>query len=179
MTDLNSVYGDLGGMYDQMMQMEHMTNQKPPIEPIQKNQEPMYMPLPPPPSQPPSQPQPQDHQLPLPQPIVFAPSRPSYQSQPQAPPQPQYNHDLAFVQQQNMNTVTMIDKFSSKKKEVFKMLMYSLVIVIALGIHSACDVFLKRYITANDFPESKEYIVRALYPAIILGLMWTLKVFYK
>jgi hypothetical protein len=74
---------------------------------------------------------------------------------------------------------SILDRFSLKRREVLKLLTFAFVIVIALGIHSVCDVFLKRYISGNDFPESKEYLIRAAYPVLAFAVMWSLKVFYK
>lgn len=101
----------------------------------------------------------------------------SQQQQQQSQSNRYYNTDV-INQQQQINT-SLVDKFSAKKRDVIKLLMFSLVIVIALGIHSALDTMVKRYISVNEFTDQKEYMVRFMYPVTAFIVLWCLKVFNK
>lgn len=72
-----------------------------------------------------------------------------------------------------------IDKLFSKKKELIKLLQFSLIVILALSVHGIVDYYLKEFIEKNDFSDSRVFIIRLLYPLSILFLLWNLKIFIK
>lgn len=72
-----------------------------------------------------------------------------------------------------------IDKLFSKKKELIKLLQFSLIVILALSVHGIVDLYLKDFIENNDFSDSRVFIIRLLYPLFVLFLLWNLKIFIK
>lgn len=81
----------------------------------------------------------------------------------------------ANIQQQS----TYIDKLFAKKKELLKIIQFSLIIVLAMSIHFIIDYYLKYYIKNNDLTFERELIIRLIYPISIIFIIWNLKTFLK
>jgi hypothetical protein len=79
------------------------------------------------------------------------------------------------IQQQS----TYIDKLFAKKKELLKIIQFSLIIVLAMSIHFIIDYYLKYYIKNNDLTFERELIIRLIYPISIIFIIWNLKTFLK
>ena len=80
---------------------------------------------------------------------------------------------------QNGSGPGYFDKLFSKKKEFFKLLQWVLIIVLAISIHFVIKHYLKQYISSNDLSPERETILRFLYPAGILFILWNLRIFTK
>lgn len=72
-----------------------------------------------------------------------------------------------------------IDKLFSKKKELLRVIQFSLIIVLALSLHFIIDHYIKYYIKNNDFTFERELIVRMLYPVAVLFVLWNMKAFLR
>ena len=125
--------------------------------------------------------QPQLHQPQLPQ--------PQHQHPPQLhQPQPFYQNDQQYQQYQharppsfqppNMNNlVKTLDKTLDKtckrvSVDSIKLIVLTLVILIALGFHSAIERMLGNFITSVDWSPDREMFMRIVYPAVTVLALW-------
>lgn len=114
-------------------------------------------------------------------------------------PQPQdikpiINNDINKIQEQRLimalndykkrkdetkYSESYLDKLFNKKKEIIKILQFSLIIVLGLSIHYFIDYYLKDYINNNDYSFERQLFIRLLYPLAIIFVLWNIKVFLK
>jgi len=87
--------------------------------------------------------------------------------------------DQNYNQNQNQNQPSYFDKLFSKKKELGKILQFTLIIVLGLSIHYLIDHYLMNYISNHDMSFERQLFLRVLYPVGILFVLWNLKVFIK
>jgi hypothetical protein len=80
---------------------------------------------------------------------------------------------------ENSKNNNYIDKMLSKKKDVMKLLVISFVFLLAMSLHSVIEFYLRKYLEENVLGAGKELLVRLLYPASILLILWNMKVFNK
>ena len=73
----------------------------------------------------------------------------------------------------------LYDRFVSKKKDVFKLLGIALTVLLAISVHFAMGDLIKSYLRNNDFSHNKEVMIKFTYPAVVLLMLWCLKVFNK
>lgn len=81
----------------------------------------------------------------------------------------------ANMQQQS----SYLDKLFAKKKDVLKIIQFSLIIVLAMSIHFIIDHYLKYYIKNNDLTFERELIIRLIYPLSIIFIIWNFKTFLR
>lgn len=81
----------------------------------------------------------------------------------------------ANMQQQS----SYLDKLFAKKKDVLKIVQFSLIIVLAMSIHFIIDHYLKYYIKNNDLTFERELIIRLIYPLSIIFIIWNFKTFLR
>lgn len=81
----------------------------------------------------------------------------------------------ASIQQQS----GYIDKLFSKKKDLLRVIQFSLIIVLALSLHFVIDHYIKHYLKNNDFTFERELIIRLLYPVAVIFVLWNMKVFLR
>lgn len=67
------------------------------------------------------------------------------------------------------------DVLGSKKKDMLKLVVLSMMILLALSLHSLVSFCMKDFIAASDITFRQEVGIRALYPLIVLFLLWNLK----
>lgn len=77
------------------------------------------------------------------------------------------------------NSESIIDRYASKKKDVFKLINISLSVLLAISIHFVVVDIVKTYIRNNDFTYNKETWIKCMYPISVLLIMWSFKVFNK
>ena len=80
--------------------------------------------------------------------------------------------------EQNKNN-GYVDKLLSKKKDLIKLVTISFVILFAISLHYLVDFYLKKYFEENILGAGKEFLLRALYPAAVVFLLWNIKAFYR
>lgn len=74
---------------------------------------------------------------------------------------------------------TYFEKLSNKKKDLGKLIQFTLIIVLGLSIHYLIDYYLNNYISNSDFSFERKLILRLLYPLSVLFILWNLKVFVR
>lgn len=77
------------------------------------------------------------------------------------------------------NSESIIDRYASKKKDVFKLINISFSVLLAISIHFVVVDIVKTYIRNNDFTYNKETWIKCMYPISVLLIMWSFKVFNK
>ncbi len=93
-----------------------------------------------------------------------------------------HQHEMAIREQQSvrqqseLNEPGYIDKLIVKKRDLLKIIIFALMILLAISIHTAVDYWLKDIATAYQLTYKQELGVRVLYPIVILILLWNLKV---
>lgn len=72
-----------------------------------------------------------------------------------------------------------LDKLFSKKRDLLKLIQWSLIILLALSLHDIIGGYIRNYISDNDFSKERDLFIRCLYPFSIIFVLWNLKVFVK
>ena len=70
---------------------------------------------------------------------------------------------------------TFWNRFIGKKYEVFKLFLFSLVIVLAIGTDKVFAHYLNKYVNENILTNIQELIIRIAYPILIILLLWIFK----
>tara|TARA_B000000477_G_scaffold45663_1_gene38780 strand:+ start:11867 stop:12433 length:567 start_codon:yes stop_codon:yes gene_type:complete len=101
------------------------------------------------------------------------------QVQSQVNNQMQLNQNLQNNKTNNTQEVeyenTFWNRFIGKKYEVFKLFLFSLVIVLAIGTDKVFAHYLNKYINENILTNIQELIIRIAYPILIILLLWIFK----
>ena len=87
---------------------------------------------------------------------------------PQPPPQPQPQPIIVQQQQQ-----------LKPRREIIKIVTYSLVILFALSLYSVFEMIIKEISIGNDFGYKQELVMRFVYPVLIFIVIWNIKVFIQ
>lgn len=105
----------------------------------------------------------------------------------------QYNMEQAILhqayamanakQQQKLPAVTetysheggYFDMLGSKKKDMLKLIIIAVMILLAMSVHSFVTFWLRELITSSEFSFRQELGIRLLYPVIVLFVLWNLK----
>jgi len=97
------------------------------------------------------------------------------------PPEVPYTPPTAMYQQggskksSSWNGDSIWDKLSSKKYDVLKLILLSLVILLAMSSDRIVNFYLSRYISGGLLSTTQEFFVRLSYPLVILLLLWMIK----
>lgn len=67
------------------------------------------------------------------------------------------------------------DKLILRKNEVFKLVLFSLIILLAISFDKFLCHYLKTYIDENILSWSQEFLVRLSYPILIILIIWIFK----
>jgi hypothetical protein len=70
---------------------------------------------------------------------------------------------------------TFWNRLTSKKGEVFKLIMFSFVILFAISIDRIGTYYISKYVNENVLTDRQEFIIRLAYPVIIILLLWIFK----
>ena len=94
--------------------------------------------------------------------------------QPQLTPQQQQqlNYEMA---QRKKNEYNFLDRMGTKKTEVVKLALFSLVIVLGISIDRMLTHYLSRYLNDNSLTDFQELLLRLSYPITIFLLLWIFK----
>lgn len=92
--------------------------------------------------------------------------------QPQMTPQQQLNYEMA---QRKKNEYNFLDRMGTKKTEVIKLALFSLVIVLGISIDRMLTHYLSRYLNDNSLTDFQELLLRLSYPITIFLLLWIFK----
>lgn len=74
---------------------------------------------------------------------------------------------------------SLIDRFVSKKKEVFRLVTMSMTILLAISIHFVLNDLIRNYIVNNNLSDNQELFTKIAYPLTILLIIWMFKVFNR
>ena len=145
-------------------------------------QAPNVAPPPPPQMQPSHQMQPILDNAPPPKHLQYDPNIP------QLPPMQRNEQDLMFLQREMARQKepkfvssgpSLLDNMWSKRRDILKLVIVSLLILLAISCHTMIDHVLKKYIMDNDLSDKNELLVRCAYPFMVLLLIWMIKVFNR
>lgn len=67
------------------------------------------------------------------------------------------------------------DRIGAKKWEVLKMVLFSMVVLLALSVDHMASHYLNNYIGSSFLSATQEVLVRASYPVAVLVLIWIVK----
>lgn len=70
---------------------------------------------------------------------------------------------------------TFWNRLSAKRYEIFKLVMFSLVILFAISLDRISTHYLTKYINENVLTDNQELIIRFAYPVLIILVLWILK----
>ena len=85
--------------------------------------------------------------------------------------QMQLNNQKKIQKQDNI-----LDRFVSKKKDVLKLVLMSMTILLAFSMHYIIIDLIKNCSLANEMSSNKEFFVKLAYPLSVLMVIWTIKV---
>lgn len=121
-------------------------------------------------------------------PIQPPPQAPQYQLPPPPPPPPQipqYQSQMMkqeperFMNMYNMGGGTpeysFWDRMVLSRREVLKLFILSLVIVIGISLERIGCHYITNYINSNDLTTLQELLVRFSYPVSIIVILWIIK----
>ena len=77
------------------------------------------------------------------------------------------------------SSVGIFERYASKRRDVAKLIIMALTVLLALSAHHAISDLLRTYINNNDVSRNRETALRFGYPIAVFGLLWSLKVFNK
>ena len=81
--------------------------------------------------------------------------------------------------QSQQESDSYFDRLFGKTKELYKILQISLMITLGLSVHFLVDHYLTKYLSEHEMSFERQLIIRTLYPAAVLFLLWNLRVFVK
>jgi hypothetical protein len=84
---------------------------------------------------------------------------------------PQQN---AQVQRRNP-TYSFWDRMAMKRPDVIKLVIFSLVIVLAISIYKLGTHYMTKYISDNVLTDFQEFTVRLAYPVLVFLILWMAK----
>lgn len=87
--------------------------------------------------------------------------------------------DMNQQQQQQASQPGYLDKLWGKKRDVMKLVMFTLVFMLALSLHWVAKHYMKDYMDTNALTPTKEFFFRMLYPSVILFIVWNMRAFNK
>ena len=87
------------------------------------------------------------------------------------------NHTQQQQQQQNaaQNQVSYMNKIITKKRDMLKLLVLAMMIIIAISIHSCVEYWLKDLVAAFELSYRQELGLRVFYPVIVIFIAWHCK----
>lgn len=74
---------------------------------------------------------------------------------------------------------SMIDLFVAKKKDVIRLTILSLTVLLGLSLHYVASDSIRNYLADNDFTPNQEFMTKVAYPLTVLLTIWTLKVYNR
>lgn len=95
------------------------------------------------------------------------------------PPDPPYNPPQAMYAQQPAAKIpsgdNFWDKLVSKKLDVIKLIMLSLVVLLGISIDKVANHYLSAYVGKAFLSDTQELLVRISYPIVVILILWIIK----
>ena len=103
----------------------------------------------------------------------------SQQQQQQQPKQQQQQQQQQQNQQdiQSQSDYILAQQNIAKKKNLLKLLSYSLMVLLAITIYTSLDFLLKDFVASNDISTRQELGIRLICPVLIVFILWNMKMF--
>ena len=73
----------------------------------------------------------------------------------------------------------MVDRYVKSKKDVYKLFVMALLVLLALSMNDIVKYYLSKYIMNNDLTNNNELYLRISIPLSVLFLIWTMKALTK
>jgi len=67
------------------------------------------------------------------------------------------------------------DRMVMSKREVLKLFILSIVIILGISIYKIGEHYITEYLNSNDLSSFQEFLVRLSYPIIVFLLLWIIK----
>ena len=160
-TDLSMAYG---GYNEPSMSQLVYSPEMPPAPAMQSMNQP---PPPPPPPAPPKQPK-----------LMVSVQQPN--ELPYQPPEAMYTQIPAHGSSQQRAPVvsyeeSFFDRLSSKRIEILKVFVFSLIILFAISLDRFFTHYLAQYIADSILTKTQEILIRISYPIAIILIIWFIK----
>jgi hypothetical protein len=81
-----------------------------------------------------------------------------------------------YLEQQRLG---YFDRLMSRRREVMKLIMFCLIILLAMSIHTNVKHYYRVFFDTNVVTGHKEVLIRLAYPAIILFALWNSRIFVR
>lgn len=90
------------------------------------------------------------------------------------PPNAMYATEVDVVKSRSFQD-SFWDKLASKKWDVIKLVILSLVVLLAMSVDRMSNFYLAKYINGTMLTPMQEFLVRLSYPVIVLLVLWVIK----
>jgi hypothetical protein len=94
-------------------------------------------------------------------------------------PQMQHRSQIHELYKDNAYELGIIDNMVTKRREVLKIIILAVTIVLGISFHAFIDFWLKEIIMKNELSFKQELGMRLLYPLLIILFVWFLKAIGK
>jgi hypothetical protein len=84
-----------------------------------------------------------------------------------------------MLEQQRMSNVGYFEKLMSRRKDLLKFMLFSLILLLAFSIHIHVKHYYKAFFQNHVLTPAKEFGVRLVYPVVVLFILWNLRVFVR
>ena len=83
------------------------------------------------------------------------------------------------MKKQNNEPTSLLDSYVKRKKDMYKIVLIAMLIVLALSTHDIIKYYLSKYIHSNDLTSRNELYIRLSVPLGVCLLIWTMKALNK
>lgn len=97
-----------------------------------------------------------------------------YQYQPPSPPQ-QAPPQQTQQQARRYPEYSFWDRMVMSKREVLKLFILSIVIILAISLEKLGSYYMTSYLTSTDLSSLQEFMVRLSFPIIVFLFLWIIK----
>ena len=80
---------------------------------------------------------------------------------------------------QNFNKESILDSYIKKKKDMVRIFLFALIVLLGLSLHDVVKVYLNKYVMNNELSYKTEMYIRLSVPLTIYFVIWTTKAFTK
>ena len=94
------------------------------------------------------------------------------------PPEIQYNPPAAMYAAAApvpMYSISFWDRLASKKWDIVKTVVLSLIVLLAISMDSVVSHYLSKYMSESILTSMQEFLVRVSYPAVVVLAIWVIK----
>lgn len=83
------------------------------------------------------------------------------------------------MKKQTNEPTSLLDSYVKRKKDMYKIVLIAMLIVLALSTHDIIKYYLSKYIHSNDLTSRNELYIRLSVPLGVCLLIWTMKALNK